>query len=75
MSPPFHGWAAGVCMTMICIIYLQLTAGLDRAIGRLMSQELWEGWEGTLPKDIAIAEEETDNATILALAPARSLHG
>ena len=52
---------------MIYIVYLQLTAGLDWAIGRQISQELWEG---TVRKVIAI---ETDNATILALAPANML--
>ena len=52
---------------------MQLTAELDRTMGRQISQELREGWENLVPKVIATAEEETDNANIQAmilLAPA-----
>jgi len=39
-------------MMMIYMVYLQLTAGLDGAIGRQISQELWES---AVPKVNALA--------------------
>ena len=52
---------------------MQLTAELDRAMGKKLSQDFREGWEKLVPTVIAIAEEECDNATIqtlISLAPA-----
>ena len=45
---------------------MQLTAELDRTMSRQISQEFREGWENEnlVPKVIATAEEETDNANI-----------
>ena len=53
--------------------HLQLTAELDRAMGKHLSQEFREGWENLVSTVIAIAEEECDNTTIqtlISLAPA-----
>ena len=53
--------------------HLQLTAELDRAMGKHLSQEFREGWENLVPTVIAIAEKECDNTTIqtlISLAPA-----
>lgn len=49
--------------------HLQLTAELDRAMGKKVSQDFREGWEKLVPTVITIAEEECDNATIQTLIP------
>ena len=57
---------------MFDVFLVQLTAELDRTMGRQISQELRKGWENLVPKVIATAEEETDNANIqimISLAP------
>ena len=41
--------------------HLQLTAELDRAMGKKLSQDFREGWEELVPTVITIAEEECDN--------------
>ena len=41
---------------------------LDRIVGRHVSQEIREGWLDLVPKLIAIATEEHDNATIATIS-------
>ena len=48
--------------------HLQLTAELDRAMGKKVSQDFREGWEKLVTTVITIAEE-CDNATIQTLIP------
>ena len=55
-------------------LHLQLTAELERTLGREISQEISGGWGDLVPKVTGIAEEEcSDNTTIqtlVSMAPA-----
>ena len=45
----------------------QLTAELDRIVGKPVFQEIMEGWRKLAPKVIVVAGEETHNDYIAAL--------